>query len=125
MPAPKRSVLLVEDDVDTAVAVGEILHELGYRVATAGDGVDALALLRSEGVGDIGLVVVDGQMPRMSGKQLIAALRDDPQFCALPIVMMTGLTPPFHAAVRVDGVPLLSKPVDVDALVAVVRETCG
>ena len=86
--AAPRSLLVAEDSVTSRLQLKGILEGAGYRVATAGDGMDALEQLRQ---GSFDLVVSDVEMPRLDGFGLTARLRTDPRFAALPVVLVTGL----------------------------------
>ncbi|MEZ5319159.1 MAG: response regulator [Vicinamibacterales bacterium] len=86
------NILLVEDDavdvenVRRAFERNKILNPL----FTAGDGVEALELLRSGGVpGDRRLVLLDINMPRMNGIEFLRALRADPALAPTPVVVLT------------------------------------
>ncbi|BDP41408.1 response regulator [Deinococcus aetherius] len=92
-----RHVLLVDDnetDVILAQAALE-LSGLGAVVSVARDGADALAFLRREGphasrgTGDPHVVLLDLNMPRMSGLEVLGELRRDARLRHLPVVMLT------------------------------------
>jgi CheY-like chemotaxis protein len=85
-------ILLVEDDeldvmnVERAIQGADDVRSL--RVAS--DGSEALDLLRSGALGrDRLLVVLDLRMPRLSGLELLAAMRADPSLCRIPCVVLT------------------------------------
>ncbi|HJV67362.1 MAG TPA: response regulator [Geomonas sp.] len=87
-PARRLSVLIAEDSITSRTLLKNILEASGFEVATAVDGMDALTQLKS---GSFDLVVSDVEMPRMDGFQLTAALRREPRFESLPVVLVTGL----------------------------------
>ena len=64
------------------------IESAGYRVATAVDGVEGYAALRS---GEFDLLVSDVEMPRMDGFELTAKLRADKRLAELPVVLVTAL----------------------------------
>ncbi len=81
-------VLVVDDEPAIREVVEETLTSAGYRVATARDGLEALAVYEARR-GEVALVLTDMAMPGLDGAGLIAALRSrDPR---LPIVASSGL----------------------------------
>jgi CheY-like chemotaxis protein len=82
-----RSVLVVDDNVDAATTLGELLKAWGYEVAVAHDGPAALAAVQDM-LPDIALL--DIGMPAMDGYELAAHLRFQPGCEELPIVALTG-----------------------------------
>ena len=82
-----RSVLVVDDNVDAADTLGELLAAWGYDVIVAHDGPAALAALQ-DATPDIALL--DIGMPAMDGYELAAHLRFQPGCEELPIVAITG-----------------------------------
>jgi PAS domain S-box-containing protein len=73
LPTGTETILLVEDEPSLRGAAKQVLELLGYRVLVAVDGVDALRVLDTER--DVALVLSDVVMPRMTGPELLAALR--------------------------------------------------
>ena len=99
----------------------DILLGHGYRVLTAGDGVQALRLAEAH-EGPIHLLLTDVVMPRMSGKELADKLRlGRPE---LRVLFTSGYTD--DAVVRhgvlAEGIHFLSKPFETEALARKVRE---
>ena len=85
--AVRRPVLLiVEDDLDTRVALVELLS-LDFDVLSATDGVDAVAMSRAH-VPD--LVLADLTMPRLGGLGLLETLRGHPRTAGVPVVFLSG-----------------------------------
>jgi len=84
--APSGTRLLLVDDNEAGLAARKsVLEELGYWITTATDPVEALAHFNR---GSFSLVITDYKMPRMTGPELIAKLREtDP---ALPIILISG-----------------------------------
>lgn len=88
VPVPRiRNVLVVDDNVDAADTLGELLRAWGYEVTVAHDGPAALAALQDT-LPDIALL--DIGMPAMDGYELAAHLRFQPGCAELPIVAITG-----------------------------------
>jgi CheY-like chemotaxis protein len=79
-------ILLAEDDRGTALLVKSQLEAKGYRVYTAGNGIEALKVLSSR---PIDLIITDVVMPKMDGVDLYAAIKRDPKKKDIPIIIVT------------------------------------
>lgn len=83
----KRAILIVDDEADfRRIFRFRFEEDLRYQVFEAGDGEEGLAIA-TEYAGELGLVVTDIKMPKMSGEQLILELRK--RWPALPILGIT------------------------------------
>ena len=78
-------VLIVEDNPESADVLRRVLIFRGYSVATAVDGVDALALLRS-GLRPA-VIILDLWMPNMDGRQFRAEQLADPALARIPVIV--------------------------------------
>ena len=119
--SPSPTVLIVEDEVSVRELLARILADEGYETLQAGHGKEALALLEQHG-DRVALVLTDIVMPVMGGKELaarLAATHPD-----LPLVWMSGhpSDSTFETAQTDMGHPILTKPTDLDVLVATVRD---
>ena len=85
------TVLVVDDDALTRKLAAERLERRGLRVLRAGDGAEALRIARAE-LPD--LVLLDIQMPGMSGFDVLHAIRSEPALAALKLVAMTASVMP-------------------------------
>jgi two-component system alkaline phosphatase synthesis response regulator PhoP len=83
-----ETVLLVEDTELIRRIYHDKLTEEGYRVLTAGDGLEALNELRAD---NIDLVLLDLVMPRMSGLEALEAMRSDPRMQDIPVIILSNL----------------------------------
>ena len=129
-PDRPLSVLLVEDDpgdvliAREAMAAGQLYTDL----AVVTDGVEAIAYLRREnGFADVArpdLILLDLNLPRMSGHEVLAEVKNDPELRRIPVVVLTTSQAhediirsyDLHASVHV------SKPVDFDEFAGVVKK---
>lgn len=115
--APSRltgtRLLLVDDEASAVSALVALLGDEGLEVTGATSAARALAIAEAARPD---VVVVDLQMPGMSGLELLDRLRA--RYPDLPAVIMTGHTAEHAgvAAARASGVAYVEKPVDVDAL---------
>ncbi len=82
-----RTMLVVDDHVETLTSVRKLLEREGHRVLTAESGAGALAILEREAVQ---LLLVDYSMPGMNGEELIARVRQRNHL--IQIILLTGYT---------------------------------
>jgi two-component system chemotaxis response regulator CheY len=92
MAAGERTMraLVIDDSRTVRAIVGKILRDEGLDVVEAGNGREGLDRLRD--TPDVGLVLVDWNMPEMNGLEFITAVRADRAFDAVRIVMVTTET---------------------------------
>ncbi len=91
-PAAARAalaVMVVDDSPSVRRVVGRLLHGQGWTVLPARDGLEALELLHHARVLP-DLMLVDVEMPRMDGFELVATLRNNPAWAHIPAVMLTS-----------------------------------
>jgi two-component system chemotaxis response regulator CheY len=85
--------IVVDDSRAMRMLMGRLLKDIGFDVAEAGDGRQALDRLREQlADSPVQLALVDWNMPEMSGIELVEAVRADPAFASLRIVMVTTET---------------------------------
>jgi CheY-like chemotaxis protein len=116
----QRTVLVVDDDQAIREALSDVLGELGYDVAVAGDGQQALDCLR-QGCNPY-VILLDLGMPVMDGWQFRRELLQDPRFAGLNVVVITAVRDQRVDALQVTDV--LTKPVQLERLLEIL-ETKG
>ncbi len=117
-PTQTSQHILVVDDVPSICSlVAAILRDEGYQVTTAQNGQEALVRM-AEAMPD--LILLDLQMPVMSGWELQRRLQD--QGCGVPVVFMTAGPQARVEAERHHAAGYLAKPFDPDVLVATVTQ---
>jgi two-component system phosphate regulon response regulator PhoB len=84
---PSERILVVDDESDIVALVAYHLHKAGYRVSTAADGVDALAIARQERPV---LIVLDLMLPGLSGLEVLEQLRADEATRNIAVLMLTA-----------------------------------
>lgn len=80
------TILVVDDDPGTRLAIGDYLEMAGYSVITAADGQQGLDMVETYRPH---LMVTDIVMPRMNGYQLVRSVRQHPSFRLLPVIFLT------------------------------------
>jgi CheY-like chemotaxis protein len=93
-------VLLVEDSKFLRVATERTLTQAGYEVICAGDGEEALRLARQHAPG---LVLLDIMLPKVSGPEVLKALKQDPATKGIVVMVLTSLSQKNAKALEKDG----------------------
>lgn len=116
-------VLLVEDDAVLRQLIKRLLERSGYRVLSAANGADALALMADHERVD--LIVTDAVLPKLDGRALVAELFNRKQ--AQAALYLSGYPEVSNAqhGGQEDGVHLLAKPFTADQLLGAVRRSMG
>ena len=85
--AEDKTVLVVDDEPDVRNYLASILKDAGFNVLTAGDGEEALQIIRSERPDFISLDLV---MPRKDGHRVLYELRKDKDLARIPVLIVTA-----------------------------------
>jgi two-component system alkaline phosphatase synthesis response regulator PhoP len=85
--AEDKTILVVDDEPDVRNYLRMILEDAGFQVLTAGDGEEALALVRSQRPDFISLDLI---MPRMSGHKFLYELKRDRNLSRIPVLIITA-----------------------------------
>ncbi len=114
-------ILTVDDSVSVRRVLAKLIEGAGWRPTPAKDGIEALEVLQRGLRPDA--ILLDVEMPRMDGYELLGALRAIPQFRNVPVVMLTSRSGDKHRkkAFELGATDYLVKPYQDDTLLAVVR----
>jgi two-component system, sensor histidine kinase and response regulator len=117
-------ILVVEDSPTQRKRLVHILEDGGYRVATAADGREALALLAERRPA---LVISDVMMPGMDGYTLCRTIKEDPELCPVPVILVTYLSDTLDVVrgLEAGADNFVMKPYERDFLLARIRRTLG
>jgi two-component system OmpR family response regulator len=120
MTSERKHILVVEDEGHLAIGIKYNLEAEGYRVTVVGDGPSALAILKRKPC-DIDLVILDLMLPGMSGYAVLEAIRSNG--CDLPVLILSArtLTEDRTRGFDVGADQYLTKPFDLDELLARVK----
>lgn len=119
------AILLVEDDAADAVLIREALRDhADTRIVTqAEDGLAALERLRDPACRRPDLIVLDLNMPRMNGAEVLQVLKSDEDLKSIPVVVLTTSSAPedIRSAYDLHANAYVTKPVSLDDFVRTVR----
>ena len=122
-------ILLVEDNAADVRLTQEALREgkVKNRLSVARDGVEALEFLRRQGAfADAprpDLVLLDLNLPRKDGREVLAQVKADPDLCTIPIVVLTTSSAEVDIlkSYSLHANCYITKPVDLEQFVSVVK----
>ena len=115
--APRLKIVIVDDDVLIRETMRLALDHAGYFVIAVGDPGRALATVRAD---KPDLVIMDLYMPGFDGRELIRAMKSDPEIAATPVILFTGSSEPIDVVSGLESGALeyLAKPIDGEVLIA-------
>jgi CheY-like chemotaxis protein len=135
MTAPRESslpieVLLVEDDPGDVLMTQEAFeeHKVRNKLNVVSDGEEALSYLRREGphadAPRPDLILLDLNLPRVDGRQVLQAIKEDPDLRRIPVVVLTTsqADEDILRSYSLHANAYVTKPVDFDSFIAVVRQ---
>jgi two-component system cell cycle response regulator DivK len=116
-----KTILYVEDNEFNRKIVRQLLAQTTYRLREAGDGEQGLAAAQQE---PPDLILMDVQLPRLSGLEATRRLRADPRTAAIPIIVITSyaLSGDAQKAQEAGATAYLAKPYSPRDLLARIRE---
>jgi two-component system response regulator len=130
MTADLIEVLLVEDDPGDVLMTKEAFadNKVKNNLSVVTDGVEALAFLRREGKYSDApypdLILLDLNLPKKDGREVLAEIRADEQLSHIPVVVLTtsGANEDILASYRLHANAYVTKPVDFEQFIRVVRQ---
>lgn len=127
--ARQWEILLVEDNPAdirlTREALGEL--QIQHRLTVADDGLAALKYLTAEPVGEPGsrpdLILLDLNLPRMSGLEFLAVVKSSERFKSIPVIVLSSSAAPedVAAAYNLNANSYTQKPLDIDQFIRVMQ----
>jgi CheY-like chemotaxis protein len=93
-------VLIAEDEPNIVESLSFILRREGHEVTSVGDGVAALAALRTPA--PPALLILDLLLPRRNGLEVLKAVKSDPRLQAIPVIMLTARSQPRDRALALE-----------------------
>jgi CheY-like chemotaxis protein len=130
LPGRQIEVLLVEDDPGDVLMTREAFedYKLNNQLHVANDGVEAMEFLRREGAHTDAprpdLVLLDLNLPRMDGREVLQAIKSDPELASIPVVVLTTSEAEEDVlrSYSLHANAYVTKPVDFDRFIQVVRQ---
>jgi two-component system, chemotaxis family, chemotaxis protein CheY len=122
VPVQPSWVLIVDDDPAIREALGEMLRDEGFSVATAEDGRAAMEWLREQRPASCA-VLLDLMMPVMDGAHFLRAKQADAALRAIPVLVVTAAGTTFRFDRTPDVKDTIWKPIEVPRLLAAI-ESC-
>ena len=104
----KRLILIVEDEYINQMLLGNML-EGDYEIKYASDGVEALEQIKTH-KDDLALVLLDLQMPQMSGMDVLKVMKEEEEFKGIPVIVMTADQSAEVDCLKIGAIDFIPKP---------------
>ncbi len=119
--SPKQRVLIVEDNELNKKLFRDLLEANGYDVSHTGDGMEVLGMLRQN---KPDLILMDIQLPEISGLEVTRWIKNDPTLRDIPVVAITAFAMKGdEERIRAGGCDgYISKPISVPSFLATVKK---
>ncbi|HEY3057320.1 MAG TPA: response regulator [Thermoanaerobaculia bacterium] len=118
----KPVILVVDDDVPILTLMRTILREFGFEARVASTGPEAIAAVQQQ---TPDLILLDKNMPGMSGREVVRALRDEAGLKKVPILILSGEPVEPDEIARFGAAGAIMKPFDVTDLIERIRSHAG
>jgi DNA-binding response OmpR family regulator len=111
-------ILVVDDDAPILLLMRNLLREFGFEPVAAGSGEQAIAEAQKRRPD---LILLDRNMPGMTGDEVVRELRTRDELSAVPILILSGEPIEPDEIARMGATGAVMKPFDVSSLVATIR----
>jgi CheY-like chemotaxis protein len=124
-PPAQKKIMVVDDAVDTVDYLTFLLTGNGYEVVSANDGPEALAKLAGD-PRKPDLILLDIMMPKMSGWEVLARIRSNPDHNTMKIIFLSAKKPSVSEGGAGDLYSMyLLKPIEDEVLLAKIKSVLG
>ena len=120
--AERPVILVVDDDAPILLLMRNLLREFGFDALSANNGQAALEQVRER---KPDLILLDRNMPSMSGDEVLSLLRAQPSMAETPVLMLSGEPIERDEIARIGATAAVLKPFDVPALMQTIRTYVG
>ncbi|MDZ8053620.1 MAG: response regulator [Aulosira sp. ZfuVER01] len=116
-----KKILIIDDDVRNIFAITSLLEGYQMQVLFAENGRDGIKILQANP--DVNAILMDVMMPEMDGYETTRAIRQQQQFCSLPIIALTAkaMQGDREKCIEAGASDYITKPVDTEQLLSLLR----
>lgn len=118
----KKSILIMDDDIDIRSTLKDILEDHGFCVHVANDGIEGLDFLKKAAPLP-GLIILDLMMPNMNGHEFLKIRSETAPLLNVPVAYFSADSD-INKRSKNEGVESLRKPVDFNELLSMVEKYC-
>ncbi|MCK7554349.1 response regulator [Chitinophaga sedimenti] len=126
-----RKILLAEDDEDDRLIFSAIVNDLGhdgeFSFEAVENGIDVLQYLDAHSTALPSLIILDQNMPKMNGRETLAALKSDERFAHIPVVIYSTYndTRLIHECMTGGAEQIITKPDSFDGFRDMILKLSG
>ncbi len=100
MSSPQKTVIIVDDDADTAEMFAEMMRVGGYRIVKTSRGSHATQIIAAE---KPDIVILDIMMPDISGLEVLRFMRREPNLRKIPVILVSAKSMPSDIKVGMEA----------------------
>ena len=117
-----KKVLIIDDDSRNIFALSAVLKAKKFHCLSASSAAEGFAMMRKED-NNIGIVLMDMMMPEMDGYEAMAAMREDREMSAIPVIAVTAqaMDGDKQKCMESGASGYVSKPIDIDELIRLIN----
>lgn len=111
-----QKILVADDEEDIRLIIKFALEDKGYKVITASDGAEAVAIADKE---KIDLIILDAAMPKMDGYEACRRLKNNPSTKDIPVIFLTAIDMLMDKkkSYRLGAAAFIAKPFEINLLI--------
>lgn len=109
-----KTLMIIDDDEELVKILTRIAAGMRWRAVAAKDGIEAMCMLST---GKPNLIILDRNMPKMHGDELLGYIKGDPHLNGIPVIIITGDVVGLNKS-STRGVGILVKPFKIEVLEA-------
>lgn len=118
----QRSILIVDHEMINREILGNTMRD-DYTILYANDGIEALEQIREHG-DDLALIMMDLDMPRMNGVELIGRLKEDPELKSIPFIILAADQEAEVECLQLGAADFIPKPYPAPEIIRARAEKC-
>lgn len=116
-----KTIMIIEDDLETQLLFSELLEAEGYSVLTKFNGVEALEYLETNRSPD--LIFMDLNFPGGTPEEFTQKLRENPETTDTPVILVSGKADIAEYAKKLNATNYVRKPFEINPLIELIHQT--
>lgn len=117
-----KTILIVEDNLDSRQIYGEILRDEDFKVIETEHGQEALEYLETHSDELPNLIIMDLTFPHMTAQEFVAGLNAKSEWKGIPVLVISGQVDTKEISIELKAKGFIRKPFDMDPFVQTIKK---